>query len=431
MDRKKIIKDDINFLEYPNWIVTEREKVKEVTIEKEYGVYKLFTGVDRLPDRFDKIVLYYLLSLLLKVSQLELTEIKTTRYKVAKGIFYKTKNVGKSEYKRIMTSLKRWTAIFIEFNGIFYDGNEYTNQYFHIVDNVTLNEKTKELSIKFNEVYIKQLRETNYFKLINFDEYKLLKRPVSARLYEILIKTFKDRDQWQIDIIKLGEKLTLEKRYPSQILEKLIPAVNEINKNTTLKIHLDYNKETHICTFTKVKQNQVMELEAKPKEANLPEDDNFKNLITLLPKEHQEKKTILEAVASAYRKQGFDYVSRNIRYTTWSCKGNYRAYLTKALKEDWGLALKEDEEAKQKIIDKQQEQKRQEREALDRQKEMRCKVHDYIKNLSSEKIELIREEAVGRLDEKMKKYAEEYGTYDTIIEITMNQIVEECLTAAR
>ena len=108
MDRtkkKQIVKDDINFLEYPNWIVTEREKIKEVVIEKEHGVYKLITGADSLPDRFDKIVLYYLLCTLLKNSQLTSTEIKTTRYKVAKDVFYRTKNVGKSEYDRIMLSL--------------------------------------------------------------------------------------------------------------------------------------------------------------------------------------------------------------------------------------------------------------------------------------------------------------------------------------
>ena len=176
--KRKTFKDDINFLEYPNWTVTEREKIKEVTIEKEYGVYKLTTGVDSLPDRLDKIVLYYLLYTLLKDSQLKSTEIRTTRYKIAKGVFCKTKNVGKSEYDRIMLSLKRWTAIFIEFEGVFYNGDEYINQYFHIIDNVVLNKKTKELCIQFNNQYIKQLKETNYFKLINFDEYKLyFKRP--------------------------------------------------------------------------------------------------------------------------------------------------------------------------------------------------------------------------------------------------------------
>jgi hypothetical protein len=133
----------------------------------------------------------------------------------------------------------------LNFEGVFYEGDKYTKRGFHILDGYKLSEDGK-LEIYFNEQYLEQLRNTNYFKLINFDEYKLLKRPVSARLYEILIKTFKDRDIWQIGIVRLAEKLTLEKRYPSQILEKLQPAVNEINKNTGLKVNLDYNNETHI-----------------------------------------------------------------------------------------------------------------------------------------------------------------------------------------
>jgi hypothetical protein len=146
-----------------------------------------------------------------------------------------------------------------------------------------------------------------YFKLINFNEYKRLKRPVSARLYEILIKTFKDRDIWQIGIIKLAEKLTLEKRegkenyYPSDLIIKLRPAINEINNNTGLKINFDYNKETHICTFTKVKPIDSVSSEDKPKEAPLPEDKNFNALTQLLPPEHQGKKTIHDILDRAYK----------------------------------------------------------------------------------------------------------------------------------
>jgi len=57
---KLFLKDDINFLEYPNWIVSERSKSKTLTIERESGRYIVSTpdAIDRLPDRTDKIVLY-------------------------------------------------------------------------------------------------------------------------------------------------------------------------------------------------------------------------------------------------------------------------------------------------------------------------------------------------------------------------------------
>ena len=61
MDDKYLpVKDDINFLEYPIWIVKEKENSQELTIKKEKGLYTIGTSLT-LPNRFDKIILYYLL----------------------------------------------------------------------------------------------------------------------------------------------------------------------------------------------------------------------------------------------------------------------------------------------------------------------------------------------------------------------------------
>lgn len=268
-DKKTPIKEDINFLEYPNWLVSERSDFKTLTIEKENGRYVISTtdNIDRLPDRTDKIVLYYLLHVILPTKK---NKLITSRYNILKNAF---DNTSKQYYERIIDSLNRWLSITILFDGVFYGDNEYTARGFHILDGYKLNNDGK-LEIYFDEQYLEQLRKTDYFKLINFNEYKRLKKPVAARSYEILIKTFKDRYTWKIDIIKLAEKLTLSKRYPSQVLEKLIPAVNEINRQTELNVKLDYNKKTRICTFTKVKQAQLMESEDKPEETSFPEDTN-------------------------------------------------------------------------------------------------------------------------------------------------------------
>jgi hypothetical protein len=252
-------------------------------------------------------------------------------------------------------------------------------------------------------------------------------------LYEILIKTFKDRDIWQIGIVKLAEKLTLEKHYPSQILEKLQPAINEINKNTELKINLDYNKETHICTFTNTKVKPIDSGSSKDnlQETKLPEDETFKALTSLLPTEHQGKKTILESIASSYKKHGFDYTARNIKYTNRHSKGNYRVYLNKALKEDWGLAIKEDEESKKKIIKEQQVKNQQEQETLKQQRELHCQVKEYMKTLSPEELETLREEAIGQLNEKTQKNAKKIGNFEFLVRIGMEEIVGEQLKSAQ
>jgi hypothetical protein len=424
MDMKKEmmkIKEDINFLEYPNWLVSEKKALKTYKIEKPNGTYVISTteDIDRLPDRTDKIILYYLVSYLMK-DDFRNRVVETSRYRIAKDV------LGSFKYERIMLGLKRWHSVSINFHGVFYEGDGYSTRYFNVIDNVIL--KENKLKIYFNIDFLEQLRNTNYFKLIDFDEYKRLRRPVSARLYEILVKTFKDRDTWQIGIIKLAEKLTLEKRYPSQILEKLIPAVNEINKRTGLKIHFDYNKETHVCTFTKVKQSDSPRSQDKTQQVSLPfEDDRFVALTELLPKEHEGKKTILDALNRTYQKHGFDYVARNIRYTNRYCKGNYRAYLTKALKEDWGVALEEDDKRKEKVRKEQERKHHEEQEDIKNRTELNRRAREEIEKLSSEEIEALREEALSQLDSTTRKNAEKLNFIETLIRSGMEEIIRDRL----
>ena len=424
-NHKPVLKDDINFLEYPNWLISKRNSPKTYTIKKDNGEYVISTteNIDRLPDRIDKIILYYLMSLLMK-NNFEDRVVDVSRYQIAKEA------LGSFRYDRIMLGLRRWHKVSIDFNGTFYDGDGYSTRCFHIVDDVIL--KNNNLKIFFNVQFLEQIKASQYFKLINFNEYKRLKRPVSARLYEILVKTFKERDIWQIGIVKLAEKLTLEKRYPSQIIEKLIPSINELNSKTELKVNLDYNNETHICTFTKVKPIDSSNSKNKPEESPLPlEDDRFNALTSLLPPEHQGKKTIHDILDRAYQKHGFDYVARNIIYTNKHSNGNYRAYLNKALKEDWGLAVEEDEKRKQKLRVEEERQRQKEQVEINRQKELNRQIKEHMKNLSFEEIESLRKEAVSHLDEETKRSAQSFNTLETIIKAGIEEIIGERLTAAQ
>lgn len=247
-----IIKDDINFLENPNWIVSKRDYPNELHIQKDNGFYEL-KSAEGLPVRFDKIVLYYLLHVLSKETDLNSVEITTTRYAIAKNVFSQTKNFSKAKYDRIMLALKRWKAIMIKFEGIFFEGENNTIKYFAVIDCVSLDKETNKLTISFNASYIKQLKETKFYKFIDFLEYKKLTRPVSIRLYEILTKSFMLQSVWFIYVDNLGELLTLGKRaFPSQILVALRPAITEINKNSKLKFEFLYNKESNVCIFKKM-----------------------------------------------------------------------------------------------------------------------------------------------------------------------------------
>ncbi len=260
-EQKKVLKEDINFLEYPTWIVDSRKKICEWIIEKPNGIYKIASS-EGLPSHFDRIVLYSLLYKMNKTG-FDTLEIETTRYEIAKNTFPDERVEGSNRIERIMTSLKKWKAVSINFEGVFYGDDDHTERGFSIIDKYVLSRKTKTLRIHFNQDYITQLKETKFYKLIDFEQYRRLHRASAARLYEVLVKNFKDRDLWAINIQGLAEKLTFEKRkgatqyYPSDVLRHLKPSITEIREKTELNIVMQYNKDTEICVFTKLKKEKI------------------------------------------------------------------------------------------------------------------------------------------------------------------------------
>jgi hypothetical protein len=287
-ESKKIIKEDINFLEYPNWVLDRKSKEVRWILEKTHGKYEI-ACVFGLPTHFDKIVLYYLLYQLHNDSEFNTVQIITSRYEIAKHVFAGVKNLGKKHFDRIMDSLKKWKAISIHYEGVFYEGDGYTIRGFSVLDEYVLRKDTKVLLLRFNEGYIKQLQETKFYKLIDFEQYRKLTRSVSARLYEILIKNFKDRDIWVISIKNLAEKLTLEKRskaknyYPSDVLAQINPGINEINKKTDLAIHFVYDKNQEVCTFKKMTDT------FKPAKKDRTKQDNDDAIKAKAQAQHDQK----------------------------------------------------------------------------------------------------------------------------------------------
>ena len=262
---KKFVKEDINFLEYPTWVIDRKGRVSIWTINKPHGKYEIASPFG-LPQHFDKIVVYFLLYKLHRETDLNAYKLKTSRYEIAKNVFGGT-HFGKNIYGRIMKALRRWQSLSILFEGVFFDGEGHVEKGFSVVDEYTLYKESGELEIRFNEAYVKQLKDSTFYKLIDFEQYKKLHKSSSARLYEILVKTFKDRSEWAINVQALAEKITFEKRegvkdyYASDVIRYIQPGINEINKKTDLFIDFQYNKATGTCIFKQL---------GKPEERFLP-----------------------------------------------------------------------------------------------------------------------------------------------------------------
>ena len=108
--------------------------------------------------------------------------------------------------------------------------------------------------------------------------------------------------------------------------------------------------------------------------------------------------------------RGADYVARNIRYTNKNAKSNYRPYLLKALQNDYGLAMQEDEEAARQVV-AQEAMKAQEialSEAVEQkrrkeQEENKKRAQAYIESLSEESRAALEAEAVANMSDNIKE----------------------------
>jgi len=236
MSKDYLIKQHINFLEFPLWMVNPIQDKNGLTWKDQNSKY-IYRSNFKAPDKTDQVFLYRWLLESQKNNWSK--KIVLSGYRILKDC---GGNNTKWWYDRLEDSFWRWAGVTIGFKDSFYDSNkkEYKSRVFNIIDGVVV-EKGK-IEITFSDVFLDEIKETNFCKYINFEEVKKLRWPIASRLHEILCKNFKGRNTWQIDAHKLADKIPLTGKtgkYLSDILTKINPAINRINKHTSLKINLE------------------------------------------------------------------------------------------------------------------------------------------------------------------------------------------------
>ncbi len=172
-----------------------------------------------------------------------------------------------------------------------------------------------------------------------------LKSKYAFRLYE-LCKQYQSIGKRKFQIDELRELLGLEKgelRRWSDFKRKVLDiAQREINKHTDIKIRYEFEKIArkfeYITIYVSI--NTKAEIEAEK-----AKNERYNYLLNLIKNEKdRKKKTIQTAVIKWLKREGFEYVERNILYANEKAEKNYRAYLIKALQNDWAMAWIEDTE---------------------------------------------------------------------------------------
>jgi plasmid replication initiation protein len=214
-----------------------------------------------------------------------------------------------------------------------------------------------------------------------------LKSKYAFRLYE-LCKQYQAIGKRKFQVDELRELLGLEKNelkrwsdFKGKVLEI---AQREINKHTDLKIKYEFEKWGRKFEYITILISANTE-----KEIEKQKDERYTNLINLIKNvKDRNKKTIQSIIIKYLKKEGFEYVERNILYANEKAEKNYRNFLIQSLKNDWAMAWIEDIE----------EEKEKAKELQDKQ----MKLEKY-----QEKIKRLRSSARKRAIEKIKNWSKE------------------------
>jgi len=433
-NEKAMVKHNINFLEYPLWFQDDRmaEKSESGFTWSDQAGYIYHSGY-KIPTKTDGIfLLYFLLQSQMNNYAPELT---ISRYQVLKAC-----NVGVDAgwYERLAESLNRWLRVDLSFSGKFFDGKDYQHMAFHILEAWKLDKTSKLLKIRFSVEFLEMMKGRGFFQYLNFNEFKKLRAPLATRLYEILSKSFYSRNIWECESRKLAQKIPMNEYYPADIIPKIQAAINRINKHTSSNFLFDVRRPERgkaILVFQKLPDSlKPVISQERNKSFAMPENDEFKALITLLPPARQSQKTILEMVQKAFKDFGCNYVARNIRYANKFAKTSYRHYLKKALELDYGLAYVEDQQAKQQesmIIAEQAHKEKMVRQAEDtiiKQNEVdRAYCRKYLDKLSPEERSAIERKAISTLEESLQSSIINKGLgWKINLEIAITKLLREC-----
>ena len=88
---------------------------------------------------------------------------------------------------------------------------------------------------------------------------------------------------WEIDAMKLAQKIPMNEKYPADVIPKIKAAVNRINENSDLKVKLIIKRPERgkvIFVFEKVSEAELKKLMPA---AGLPDDETFKTLSDIIP----------------------------------------------------------------------------------------------------------------------------------------------------
>ena len=262
------------------------------------------------------------------------------------------------------------------------------------------------------------LQLKNRFTTYRLYQVMQLKSSFSIRIYELL-KQYQKVGSRAFEISELRSKLGIEdsqyKNFNDFKRFVILVAQEELAAKTDLTFEFEEIKVGRgvgkIRFLIKEQQKPLLET-AESQSVLSPEDDSLiADLLSIVPLPYRNQSSTKKLLQVAVAEHGADYVMRNIVYTNDKSdavadgsQGNYRAYLSKSLRNDYGLAYIEDqqlkkeaEQLKQKTFEEAEKHKQRELNQIDQERDNRRKARIFMESYTAETLQQLEDEARRRL----------------------------------
>lgn len=248
-------KDEMNFAEFPLGVISKRTEpaTKTLVFEDEIIDQKsgkpmkrrvTVSGTDDvgLPTSTDDDVLLALVQVA-KLQKFLSKRVYFTRYHVLRILGWPPNG---QNYKRLGIALERWQGVKVKYENAWRsDGTWAKEEYFHIIDNVQLNEESvlgapendpEQTAFEFatswfqwNDVVFKSFQSSN-LKSLDFAAVMALNSAISRRLYRFLDKRFYQRSRLEFDLRTLAyEHIGFARSTPiNEVKRQVSDAIDEL-----------------------------------------------------------------------------------------------------------------------------------------------------------------------------------------------------------
>lgn len=262
------------------------------------------------------------------------------------------------------------------------------------------------------------LQLKNRFTLYRLENIIQLSSVFSIRIYELL-KQYENAGIVKFSLEDLRRYIGIDdnqyKMYADFKRRVLVLAQNEIKQKCDIffdfeeiKVGRSIGKLLFYITPQPIPIKNVTESNNKKKRDIKYNNSELEEILQLLPKEYQKLSGIKKLIVEYLEKKEKNYVIRNVVYANnYSDRSNYKAYLKKALEDDYGLDYQENQEAKKAIADNKKAKENQEakvkedeKKRIDEEHERHQKASKLLKTLPEEEYKILENEASKQLIEK-------------------------------